>query len=285
MRLAVVGLGLIGGSIGLAARGRAGASVCGYDPDQRARETALEMGAIDSAAEDLPGAVHDAEVVFVAAPVGALPEAVTATLAAAGPDCAVSDVGSTKAGLLAATHDRRFVGGHPLAGGERGGIAYARADLFDDAPWYLTPTAGVTPSLLARLRETIAALGARPHAIDAQAHDRLMASLSHLPHVLANVLAHGAAAALDRERDQPSLQAGSVAGPSFRDATRVAGANTAIWTDIYLSNREALTVAIDDAIVQLQAVRQALSAADAGALAGWNDLARAERERVMGQAS
>ncbi|HWJ49521.1 MAG TPA: prephenate dehydrogenase/arogenate dehydrogenase family protein, partial [Solirubrobacteraceae bacterium] len=118
MKIAVVGVGLIGGSIGLAARERAGAEVCGFDPDERVRARALELGAIDTQAGDVAGAVDGADVVFVAAPVGALAETVRLALDAAGPDCVVSDVGSTKRVLADVGADERFIGGHPLAGAE-----------------------------------------------------------------------------------------------------------------------------------------------------------------------
>lgn len=280
MRIAVVGVGLIGGSIGLAARSRAGASVRGHDPDPRALAAALDVGAIDRAAEDIPTAVGEADVVFVAVPVGVLPETVEAVLAAAAPDCVVSDVGSTKQAIADHIDDPRFVGGHPLAGAETAGVDGARVELFEGAAWYLTPSRDTPLRLLERLRETIAAFGAHPREIDPHAHDRLMASLSHLPHVFANVLVDGAAAAVGREGGDAGD--GAPAGPSFRDATRVAGANTAIWTDIYLANRDALVVAVDDAIGQLCEVRDALANGDADALAAWNDRARAERDRLTG---
>ncbi|MGH2864065.1 MAG: prephenate dehydrogenase, partial [Solirubrobacteraceae bacterium] len=232
LRVAVLGVGLIGGSIGLAARGRAGADVCGYDPDERVRARALRLGAIDSQADDVTVAVAGADVVFAAAPVGSLPEVVRLALAGAEPNCVISDVGSTKR-LLAdiAAGDQRFIGGHPLAGAEIAGVEHAREDLFDGAPWYLTPAKGSTAGVLyERLHRLLSRFGALPVAIDAATHDRLMVSVSQLPHVLANVLVGQACGALGEGSERlPAV------GPSFRDATRVAGANSAIWTDIYLS--------------------------------------------------
>ena len=146
MRIAVLGVGLIGGSIGLAARRRAGATVSGFDPDPRVGALALESGAIDEEAAGIDNAVDGAEVVFVAAPVGQLPEAVLQALAAAGPDCVVTDVGSTKRMLTAASADERFIGGHPLAGAESAGVTHAREDLFDGATWYLTPPSAAPPA-------------------------------------------------------------------------------------------------------------------------------------------
>lgn len=274
LNVAVLGLGLIGGSIGLAAHeGAEPARVIGFDPDEQAVTAALAMGAIDERATDVEQAVAEADVVFAAAPVSALAEIVSLALRCSPARCVVSDVGSTKRALLRdlATERgiERFVGGHPLAGAEHGGIAHARADLFAGATWCLLRAA--SEEHCERLRALIESFGARVVEIDAEAHDRLMARISHLPHILANVLM-GAVAGLPE--DEQALVA---AGPSFRDATRVAGASTAIWTDIYLSNADMVTGAIDEAIDALEQVRSALLRKDAAGLAAWNELARARR--------
>jgi prephenate dehydrogenase len=274
LKVAVLGVGLIGGSIGLAARARAGAEVCGYDPDPAACATALELGAIDRGAPDIVAAVAGADVVFAAAPVGAIEQAVSEALTGVGLDCVISDVGSTKLALEDARRDPRFIGGHPLAGAETAGVGGAREDLFDGAIWYLTPTQASDPALYERLRGLIERFGARPQVVDAAAHDHLMACISHLPHVLANVLAAQAVGAFEREGSPPA------AGPSLRDAIRVAGANTAIWTDIYLANREALVEAIDELTRRLTEVRADLQAGDAQALRDWNERARVDLARV-----
>jgi prephenate dehydrogenase len=276
MNVAVVGVGLIGGSIGLAARTRLGATVRGYDPDPGVIASALERGALDAAAGSIAEAVAGAEVAFVAAPVGALPDVITQALVAAGDDCAVSDVGSTKRAVVACHSDARFIGGHPLAGAETAGVANARADLFDGATWYLTPAQHTSGVLYERLHRVLVGIGARPTAVDAELHDRLMATVSHLPHVLANVLVSQAAGAIDAGEPVPAM------GPSFRDATRVAGANSAIWTDIYISNRDALIAEIDGTLERLQAVRSTLAAADTEAIEAWNDAARGHREALLG---
>ena len=274
--VAVVGVGLIGGSIGLAARTRLGATVRGFDPDAAVAATAMERGALDGVADSVADAVAGAEAVFVAAPVGALADVVTDALAAADPDCAVTDVGSTKREIVASQSDPRFIGGHPLAGAETAGVEGARADLFDGATWYLTPARHTSGVLYERLHRMLVGVGARPTAIDAEAHDRLMATVSHLPHVLANVLVSQAAGAIDAGQQVPAT------GPSFRDATRVAGANSAIWTDIYISNRDALVAQIDALGNRLSDVRAALTAADAGAIEAWNEAARGDREALLG---
>jgi prephenate dehydrogenase len=280
VRVAVLGVGLIGGSIGLAARAQTSVEVCGYDPDPHVRTLALELGAIDEQAADIPGAVRDAEVVFVTAPVGALGETVRAALAGAGPDAVVTDVGSTKRVVAeAGLADERFIGGHPLAGAETAGVEHARADLFDGAVWYLTPARGSTAGVLyERLHRLLTSFGAQPTAIDADTHDRLMASVSHLPHVLANLLVAQAASVLggDGEQRLPAV------GPSFRDATRVAGANTAIWTDIYMSNSDALIAGIDKLTAHLGQLRATLEVGDAVSISAWNDRARADRDALLG---
>jgi prephenate dehydrogenase len=276
MQLAVIGVGLIGGSVGLAAREHLGASVRGWDPAEGVLATAQERGALGSACGSVAEALEGAEGAFVAAPVGALPGAIAETLGAAGEDCFVTDVGSTKREIVLGVDDPRFIGGHPLAGAETSGVEHARADLFEDATWYLTPTDTTSGVLYERLHRVLGGLGARPAAIDPARHDRLMANVSHLPHVLANVLVAQTARALE-DADEPL----PATGPSFRDATRVAGANSAIWTDIYLSNRDALVEQLDDAVKRLQRVRDTLSTADAEAVTDWNRRAADDRRRLL----
>jgi prephenate dehydrogenase len=277
VRIAVLGVGLIGGSVGLAARERLGAEVAGWDPGEGVLEAALARGAIDRAAPGAAAALEGAEAAFVAAPVGALPGAVRAALAAAGDDCVVTDVGSTKRAVVQAADDERFIGGHPLAGAETAGVRHARAELFEGATWYLTPTARTRGTLYERLHRVLTGLGARPAALDADTHDRVLAVVSHLPHVLANVLVAQAARALSEEGERLPAT-----GPSFRDMTRVAGANTAMWRDIYLANADALAAAIDDTTARLGRVRAALAAGDGAAVAAWNDEAGEDRRRLRG---
>jgi prephenate dehydrogenase len=277
MKIAVIGVGLIGGSIALAARERVGATVAGFDADPEALAAARQRGALDVAADSLAGALTDAEAAFVAVPVGVLPEIVDAVLAAAPDGCVVTDVGSTKRAVVAAhAGEARFVGGHPLAGAETAGIEHARVDLFEAATWYLTPAETTSGVLLERLYRLLRGLGARPSAIDAETHDMILAAVSHLPHVLANVLVSQVAQTLgDGDERIPGT------GPSFRDATRVAGAPSAIWTDIYLSNRDALVAQIDDTIARLGIVRGALADGRADAITAWNEGAATDRRRIV----
>jgi prephenate dehydrogenase len=276
MRLAVLGVGLIGGSIGLAARRRLGAEVAGFDPDPATREAALATGAADLATDSVAVACEGAEVVFCAAPVGLLPDLVTAALAASAPDTAVTDVGSTKRGIVAAIGaDERFIGGHPLAGAETAGVANARADLFEGARWYLTPTEASDGLLYDRLQRAVAGLGARPQAIEAAAHDRLMATVSGMPHAVANALVAEAAADLASGERVPEV------GPSFRDATRVAGSNPAIWADIFASNRDAVADSVEAVARRLDAAAALIRSGDTAAIAAWHAAAGEDRRRLL----
>jgi prephenate dehydrogenase len=267
--LTVVGVGLIGGSIGLAARRRLGATVRGVEP--RSAE-ALAAGALDAAEDALGDALDGAEAAFVAVPLAAVPDTVAAVLRAAPADCVVTDVGSTKRAVVEAVEDPRFVGGHPLAGSEAHGVEHAREDLFDGATWYLTPTATTSGVLLERLHRLLTALGARPAALDAEAHDRVMAAVSHLPHVVANVLVARAAGVLGGETPPAT-------GPSFRDATRVAGAHPALWAEIYRANAAALAEEVDAVVQRLAGVRDALRAGED--LEAWQAAAAAERRALL----
>jgi prephenate dehydrogenase len=275
-RVAVLGVGLIGGSIGLAARTRLGASVAGYDPDAGTRQAALATGAADFTSDSVAAACEGAEVVFCAAPVGRLSELVAAALVASGPEAAVTDVGSTKRGIVAAVGvDRRFIGGHPLAGAETAGVANARADLFEGARWYLTPTPDSDGVLYDRLQRTVAGLGARPQAIEAGQHDRLMATVSGMPHAVANALVAEAAADLASGERVPEV------GPSFRDATRVAGSNPAIWADIFASNRDAVADSVEAVARRLDAAAALIRGGDTAAIGAWHAAAGEDRRRLL----
>jgi prephenate dehydrogenase len=276
VNIAVLGVGLIGGSIGLAARERLGAQVSGFDPAPRALAEALEIGAITRSCPSVAEAVADADVAFVATPVGAVADTLRAALAEAPGSCVVSDVGSTKRAVVAAVEDLRFIGGHPLAGAESAGVRHARADLFDGATWFLTPSQQTPGIHYERLHRLLVDVGARPAALDAATHDRVMACVSHLPHVLANVMVAQAAHVLDEHGERLPH-----AGPSLRDATRVAGANTAMWRDVYLSNADVLIEALDEYVSRLQEVREALVARDGDRIAAWNDAAREDRHRLL----
>jgi prephenate dehydrogenase len=277
MTVAILGVGLIGGSIGLAARQRAKREVVGFDPDTATIERAIELGALDRGTDSVAAACEGADTVFCAAPVAALPGLAKEALEACGSDAVVTDVGSTKREIVGSLgDDERFIGGHPLAGAETAGVENARADLFEGARWYLTPTQRSSGMLYDRLQRLVAEIGGRPEAIDPEAHDRLMATVSHLPHVLANVLVGLAAEELTRDSARmPEV------GPSFRDATRVAGSNPAIWGDIFSTNRESVAEAIEEAAGRLREAAQLIRSGDREEVAEWHAAASGDRRSLL----
>jgi prephenate dehydrogenase len=278
-RLAIVGTGLIGASVGLGARAVGAGHVVGWDPDQEALEVAAGRGAVEPAAS-LAEAVDGADLAVVAAPVASIAAAVQETLAAAPAGCTVTDVGSTKGAVCAAAAgEERFIGGHPICGSEARGPERASAELFAGATWFLTPSASTEPSRYAALHAFVAALGAQPIAVDPDAHDRLVAITSHLPHALANLLLNHAGAA--RVEGHEPLAA---AGGSLRDMTRVAGANPRIWVDIFLDNREAVAAALAEHRRRVEQLEAALAAGDAGFLARWIGEASSNRRRMLATA-
>ena len=278
-RLALVGTGLIGASVGLAAK-RAGVShVAGWDADAASLAVAVERGAVDSPAESLAQAVDDADLALVATPVATLQETVRAVLAA-GSQATVSDAGSTKSGLCGSVSEReRFIGGHPVCGSEARGPEYASAELFEGATWFLTPVAETEPERYKLLHGFVASLGAIPVAIDPAAHDRLMAVTSHLPHALANLILNHAGSV--RVNGHEPL---ATAGGSLRDMTRVAGANPRIWIDIFLDNAEELRSSLAEHRRRVEDLERALEAGAAGWLARWIGGAAGNRRTLLDEA-
>lgn len=275
--LAIVGTGLLGASLGLAAK-RAGVErVSGYDRDAAALRVAAERGALDASAGSLEEAVVGADLALLAVPVGELPARVADVLAAAGEAAIVTDVGSTKGAVCAAAAgDARFIGGHPMAGSEARGPANANAELFEGATWFLTPVAATDPHRYRTLHGFVASLGALPVAVDPEAHDRLVALTSHFPHALANLLLNQAGAGRIDGHDPLAA-----AGGSLRDMTRVAGANPRMWVDIFVENADALAALLSEHRRRVEQLEAALERRDAGFLARWIAEASQNRRRML----
>jgi prephenate dehydrogenase len=262
--LTIVGVGLIGGSIGLAVRARMpGAKVVGYGSRPQTLEAARKQGAITDIAAEPAAAVADAELVVVCAPVDHIASQVErlAPLCRAG--MLFTDAGSTKVEIVAALErgaDRwpqgvRFVGSHPLAGSEKSGIQHARADLFVDRTVIVTPTDRAQAADRRTLGEFWTALGARIVEMSPQEHDAALAATSHLPHVVA------AALAATTPPEYLALTAGG-----WQDTTRIAAADPTLWRQIMLANRDRLLAALDQYSTQLAAWREALETGDAAKL-------------------
>ncbi|HVW33541.1 MAG TPA: prephenate dehydrogenase/arogenate dehydrogenase family protein [Acidimicrobiia bacterium] len=273
--VAVVGTGLIGGSLALALR-RGGHRVQGYDADAACLARALERGVIDEAAPSMADAYAGADAAFVAVTVSAVSGAVAAALdAGVG---AVSDVGSVKGPVVRAVEAAagpaaaRFVGGHPMAGsaGEEG-IEGADADLFAGAAWVLTPTAATDTAAFTAVRDLVALTGARIMAVEPELHDELVAVVSHLPHLAASAVMHLAA---DDGANHDTLL--RLAGGNFRALTRVSGRSAGIWPDICVENRAAILHILDRYMKELERVRALVAASERAPLLDFFEVARAE---------
>ena len=263
-RAAVVGTGLIGGSIGLALRAQ-GWHVTGTDLDPRRAERALELGAIHAIGED-----PRVEITFVATPVGAIPHEAKAALARGG---IVTDVGGVKAEVVAAVSDPFFVGGHPMAGSEQDGVEGADGSLFEGATWVLTPTLDTDSETYTMVRSVIRSFGADVVALPPEQHDSLVALVSHVPHLAAATLMGLAA---DEAEAHPAVLR-LVAG-GFRDMTRVAAGQPGIWLDICTQNSEAILQVLDRLGADLAAMRERVASGNLDALRA--SLERSRHARV-----
>ena len=276
-RIAIVGTGLIGASIGLAAKQAGVERVAGFDPDPAALRIANERGAIDEGHGSLPDAVTGAQIAVVAAPVAVLSAQIETTLVASQVDCTVTDVGSTKGAVCGSVSDRvRFIGGHPVSGSEAHGPAHATGELFQGASWFLTPVAETDPGRYRNLHGFVASLGAVPVAVSPESHDRIVALTSHLPHALANMLLNQTGSSR-----VDGYEALSAAGGSLRDMTRVAGANPRIWVDIFMDNAAEVRIALEEHRRRVLALERALETRDAGYLARWIGEAAGNRRRLV----
>ena len=257
MRLAVIGTGLIGGSIALGARRAGELEVVGFDRDPASTERATELGALDRAASTMQDAVQGADMVVFSVPLDHFEAACRSVADDVDGDAVVTDVGSAKSGPVAVGEGAfgpRFVGGHPMAGSERHGIEAADAALFGDAWWILTPTAATSSDAYRRVSRLVTTLGAKPIALDPQVHDALVARLSHVPQLAASALVDVAASAGDRE----ALL--GLAASGFRDVTRIAASNPDLWVAILRSNREAVLDALEGLRGALGTVADLISA-------------------------
>jgi prephenate dehydrogenase len=266
MRVAIVGVGLIGGSLGMALRERRLVkSVVGIGRNPATLDKALRLGAIDEVAVDFETGVQNADLVVLATPIRQILADLERLPALLSSGAVVTDVGSTK-GEISRAGDQwipggAFVPGHPMAGSERAGVEAARPELFIEATWVLTPTSVTNQEALQGVRHLAQAVGARTILLDPDAHDRAVAVTSHLPHVLAYALAALAGAESETNPHLFDLAAGS-----FASATRVAASSPELWQEIALSNREALLNAVRGYQAGLAQAEAVLASGDADAL-------------------
>jgi len=275
-QMTILGVGLLGGSLGLATRSAfPGCKIIGYGHRRQTLEKAVEIGAIDAAEIDPAASVKESDLVILCTPVGifeSLLKQIGSSLAAG---ALVTDVGSTKrsvANLAESILPKNvaFVASHPIAGSEKRGVEFSRADLFANQLCILTPTGKTDPRALEKMKKFWQSLAMRTVQIDPKDHDRLLADVSHLPHLLA--------AALVAMQEDAGLD---LCGKGFLDTTRIAGGDGGLWRDIFLDNADNLKAGLRRLQAQFSAVEKMLDSKNADALRDWLDAAAKRREKVL----
>jgi prephenate dehydrogenase len=271
-RLALLGLGLLGGSVAKAARADGLArEIVAVGRRRESLEPALQDGTVDHITLDVAEGVAGADLCVLCTPVATLTELLPVVWRAASDDVVITDVGSTKAGIVRAadalsdTRPLAFVGSHPMAGSERSGYGVARADLFRGATVVVTPTERTSPAAVKRVTELWESLGGRVTALDPVSHDRAVAAISHVPHLVADALVDAVV------RLDPSFL--DLAARGFKDTTRIAASDPRVWREIFQENRVALGEA-------LGAFRQALDHLDGLVASGDAPAIEAELDRI-----
>ncbi len=269
MTVGIVGLGLIGGSIGLAFR-QPGRRIIGYDPSPESCRVAVERQCVDQTVS--LEEVGRAEIVFVASPPESLLDVLDALFAVKAPETVVTDCASVKGEAVAwaeARKERQFVPGHPMAGHERTGAAYASGWMFRGAKWIVTPLKFTDKTALAVAEKAIKDMGATPVRMDAHMHDRQVAILSHLPHAFAAILVTLGG----------NLERTDIAGGSWRDLTRVGGVDPELWTQIMAGNTGELTKALAESERMLAQIREALERGDRESVRAFMEAAAAAKSK------
>ncbi len=274
-RVAVIGAGLLGGSFALAIRSRyPQATVIGVSRSQASRDAAIRRGAVHEAVEQPQQACEQADLVVLATPVDQIAALAIAAAEVCREDALITDLGSTKASIVAAVHQQpsagsKFVGSHPIAGSEKTGADHARADLFENRCVVLTPVEGSDPRRVQQAAALWQSLGARVVVMTPEEHDRAMASISHVPHLIASTLANLLDAPLR-----------SLVGSGWLDTTRVASGDPLMWTAICQENRTAILAELERAAAALQDFRSAITAGDDRRLMELLDSAKRCRDAV-----
>ncbi len=274
--LSILGVGLLGGSIGLAAKSvLTNCKITGYAHRMQTRNLALQVGAIDQAASSIPEAIDGADLVILCTPVGLFESFLSEIAPALAKGTIVTDVGSTKRSIVRAANrflgrKHRFVGSHPMAGSEKRGVEFARADLFRNALCLLTPEKRTDAEALAEVAAFWKLLGMRTTQLSPDKHDRILATISHLPHL--------AAAVLVAMQDPAAM---NLAGKGFLDTTRIASGDGALWRDILLDNRDSMLAGIGKMEKLLKQARGWLKNGDREAIRAFLDEAAQRRDQLL----
>jgi prephenate dehydrogenase len=281
-RLGIIGLGLMGGSLGMALKQRTSDyELLGYARRAESRRQAIELGAVDQAFDDLPAMVPHCDLLLCCLPVMAIAATLKDCIPHLKPGAIVSDVGSTKAAIAAelgeafAGQAASFVGSHPICGSEMQGIESARADLYEGAVCVLTPTADSPPQALARLSTLWRAAGCRVLEMDAGRHDRILARTSHLPHLAAALLSAVVA------REDAADEIAPFCGTGYRDATRLAAGSPLIWKDIIASNRPAVCAELRALADETGRLLKLIESGELDAVERWLAASAAARELLI----
>lgn len=284
IRVAILGLGLIGGSLGLAFRQSEtnNVEVTGYARRAATGELALAMGAVDTMAETPQQAVLGADFVFICTPVLQMLSMAEAVLPAMKPGAVLTDVGSTKGWFMQKISHLlpphiHYIGGHPMAGRERSGMEAAQPDLFQDKWFIFTPFTDTPPELLNRLRQLISLTGAKTAELDEQTHDQITAVISHVPHVVAAGLVH-----LLRKQNDPGQTARFIGG-GFRDTTRIASSDADMWADICMTNSDNIAAELDAAADLLANAAKMIRSGDRPGLHKYFTEAKQLRDDLLSQ--
>lgn len=277
--VSIIGIGLIGGSLGAALKQQSGDyRIIGYNRNVPAVEEALERGFIDKVAGSIEEAASEADVVFVAVPVKQIPDFAIRAAKSAKKGTIITDVGSTKANIIVEVEPYvpegvHFIGGHPMAGSERTGVSAANPSLFKNAHYLLTPTQRTDTTAYKKLHSMLTSIGANVLAIDPQKHDRAVAIVSHLPHMVAAVLMNLASSEANDTENILMLAAGG-----FKDTTRIAAGSPTMWVDICLDNKEAILYSVEKMTDMLESLRHAINEEDKDRIR--NLLERAQSARL-----
>ena len=285
-KITIIGVGLLGGSIGLAARRRKLAGeVAGFVRRKSSLKDCEKAGAVDYATTDLLAAVSNSDLVIICTPLAQMRSLAEQILPALKRGAIVTDVGSVKAGvvreleLFVKKSGAHFVGSHPMAGAEKTGVSAARADLFQNAVCVLTPTKNSNKAAVRKLEQFWKSLGARVVKLDAVQHDLLVSRTSHLPHVVAATLAN-----LVLNPANPKAQAGLCA-TGFRDTTRIASGSPEMWRDIALANRKNLSRSVDAVVAELKKFQIALKGGEGRAVENYFATAKQRRDNWCAKAT
>jgi prephenate dehydrogenase len=280
-KAAVIGTGLMGGSLALALRAsRLVAAVAGYDSCPATREKALDMAIADEVFDTPEAAVEEADLLFLAMPTSSIVETFNQVSALLAPGTLVSDLGSAKLGITGVIEANlpagiQYVGGHPMTGSEQSGVEYARVDLYRGAYYILTPTERTEAEAFQRLHALLSDLGSRVISIDPETHDRAMATVSHVPHLLSLLLMELASRQQRRMKNLFTIAAGG-----FRDMTRIAASSPDIWADICMENRRFILERLKEYGTQLEQLVDLLEDADRDSLRELFDDARRARSEL-----